>query len=757
MVENDFVIGPDQPDDLRFQRPYFLLPLQGSDETRAPVATVPLAAVPQGKAQGETGGAPVLAEEEARLLAWARKMEERQHPVTDVFIFSHGWHRNLLGAVSAYDRLLSRYSLLWHSGRLPVSDSLQDGAPEPLDGEPEENFSPLFIGLHWHSDPGQDGWVDAEGRRSKADFLRNVEALFRSVAPSTKVSAAAAETVFARDFEDLFEVMSQISAPGKDAVSDHAINERALALTWRLHNYVLKVAPAASQAEKVTALWRCYFEAEPRGLFLDQSEKPGLYLTLGKAMGNLAQFIFGAVGLGVVVGPLLGALGRISNWLPSPAQVLQWFKDLGASLSQSPAAFASRNGDEFGAWLGSVWDARFQALEWLAWPVVAWLVSMAILGLASRYKLRTERILKARRQGEQKREQKREAGEPEPGQPAHALHEQKFQPTGTVPDWMLLVPWLYAQLVCTLPLAVYGLLSYSLGLGLIFTWVGRKLKLRSSYDERLGERGAPPPSMRVREGAYVSERLVRGRFKHVLSALARWPLAWAQKAASADGSVMRWASQLDSYLAFFDMQGRGVECGALAAEKIAALVEHSSSLQNARLHFIGHSFGALVVCNTARHLAMNREFKGRLGSLCLLEAALASNWFEGEATLQQKMPVIAAIYSRYDSANGFYFPFANVGRYAAGYVGLLDEAPHFVPHQRGFYASLVRPPELGLGHALHEEKPIVVNIDASRLITGGSITSGGSHTLVYRDDVLHLVWAVVRLARRARRKLPDRP
>ena len=85
---------------------------------------------------------------------------------------------------------------------------------------------------------------------------------------------------------------------------------------------------------------------------------------------------------------------------------------------------------------------------------------------------------------------------------------------------------------------------------------------------------------------------------------------------------------------------------------------------------------------------------------------------------------------------------ASVGRYAAGFVGLLEDGD-FKLQQRGFYASLVRPPRLEV--RLSPDGQAVVNLDASRLINGGAIASGGGHSLVFRDDVIHLLWPVIRL------------
>ena len=38
-----------------------------------------------------------------------------------------------------------------------------------------------------------------------------------------------------------------------------------------------------------------------------------------------------------------------------------------------------------------------------------------------------------------------------------------------------------------------------------------------------------------------------------------------------------------------------------------------------------------------------------------------------------------------------------------------------------------------------------INLDASRLIFGGTVATGGGHSLIHKDDVVHLVWSALRL------------
>jgi hypothetical protein len=79
--------------------------------------------------------------------------------------------------------------------------------------------------------------------------------------------------------------------PGKDALSDCGIDTRAPDLTKTLYHYRLRVAPEAPSSEKIAAAWTCYFEADARGVHLDQGDPPAPYLSPLKAIVNLIKFV----------------------------------------------------------------------------------------------------------------------------------------------------------------------------------------------------------------------------------------------------------------------------------------------------------------------------------------------------------------------------------------------------------------------------------------------------------------------------------
>jgi pimeloyl-ACP methyl ester carboxylesterase len=212
------------------------------------------------------------------------------------------------------------------------------------------------------------------------------------------------------------------------------------------------------------------------------------------------------------------------------------------------------------------------------------------------------------------------------------------------------------------------------------------------------------------------------------------------------------------------MQRKGVEAGRQAGEFVARLHGECPALRDARIHLIGHSFGGLVVVNAARYLTARKaggELPGlRLHTLCLLQAAIASNWFEDEpAILEAFGGAIGCIYSGYDTANGFYYPLANNSRRASGFVGLCNMGGDAAAGKGltpvtlgkgGLFASLAEPPRLAdalakAGKPGGAETAWLLNLDASRLIYQGPVAAGGGHVDIFKDDVIHLTWAVTRL------------
>ncbi len=256
-------IGPDKENILE-KRPYFLIPLL------------------------ETDNAPTTESKEEKLEALlGRIVASVNAPISDIYVISHGWHRNLFGGVSAYDRLMSRLSGLMHRGRIILP----------------QNYNPLFIALHWHSDPGRDGWIDEQGRRSKDSFLENARRCFNY--------SSATSVDFTNTFEDIFELFSRMSA--SDTNAEEVLASYPKSVSDRLANYSLanSLGDGESLGEKVATVWRCYHEATIKGSQEDQTVAPGARHTVWETLGGIVKILL----------PLLG-FASLGSWalkqIPKP-------------------------------------------------------------------------------------------------------------------------------------------------------------------------------------------------------------------------------------------------------------------------------------------------------------------------------------------------------------------------------------------------------------------------------------------------------
>ncbi len=103
--DDPFLVGPDRKPDLRSRRPYFLLPVLGRAQRHLRTSAI------------------------NRIRDWLKGSGK---PITDVFVLSHGWHRNFFSAMAAYDRIVARLTQLIGRGAI----------------DPPPGFNPLFIAVH---------------------------------------------------------------------------------------------------------------------------------------------------------------------------------------------------------------------------------------------------------------------------------------------------------------------------------------------------------------------------------------------------------------------------------------------------------------------------------------------------------------------------------------------------------------------------------------------------------------------------------
>jgi hypothetical protein len=648
--EREFEIGPDKTTDLRECRPYFLVPML------------------------ELATPEIHQRIIERINAAATAADKAGKPVTDVFVISHGWHRNFFDAVAAYDRLLSRFVLLKHRDRLQGGNTV----------------NPLLVCLHWHSDPGQDNWVDPAGRRSKSDFVSSACAKFDLLPNSTRI--------ITNDFEDIFQFFSEISAPGIRPF-DLLFDERAREYLGWLNEYALHEASDATVSEKATVLWRCFQESTPRKPVNDQDERPGRFRSLLHAVLSVINFAVSALGVAALAGLLFRVLPPASGWW-GVRTIFRWW----GALQDTAHGLAAPYGGLVG-WL--VYNGA------MAGFTVAVLAAASVIGW---FYLRLA---------------------------ASRTRDRGGRAGGHTP-YPAIIAWLPMQLLLIAPALLFLFVTMLFGRLLsVFTKDGRVPGL---YDERDGLRDQSDPT------PAASPRIRWGLFE-----LGRIPVRLLRDAVGATSKVQALGSSLDKQLAFLEMQVKGVSTGREAGGLIAEIVEKAPLLANARFHLVGHSFGCLVVANLVRRLALDSVVRQRfrthvagkqVASVCMLEAALASNWFEGEPRVKEMVSgVISSIYSRYDSATGFFYPVANNSRLAAGSVGMYGGST-FTAELRSHFVILVTTPNLddkqfggtGAIRAAHSS-PRIFNLDASRMVYSGPVTSGGAHTDIFKEDVIQLCWA----------------
>lgn len=676
-------------------------------------------------------------------------------PVTDIFVFSHGWHRNFFAAVAAYDQLVSRFTLLLRRERLV----------------PPAPFHPLFLAFHWHSDPGQDGWVDKSGRRRKRAFLELVEETFQRPAEPVE-RGQPKEKRFTTVFEDIFQLLARMSAPGTDCLTDQELRSQAHDLAGRLEPFSLREAPDADISIKIVAVWSCYHQSVPIRILHDQDDPPKRFNSVWDSVKTLANFVVGVVGIGVVLGwvfhlswgnvrgELISVCTRLVE-LPFWTTLARWLVDLPLFGPRFPAIGHRAEGIWLG--IGTVWGRQWRIGEVhlpLGMAAVVLFASLIVLCTAA-----VNSWLKG----------------PD--------HEPKNMPLLPV------AAWLPVQVVFAAPLLLTAFLYFFVG-GPILSllgWMGFHPTL-GLYDERDGKRNSVPPPHLYPETSRFRQRVSRAAIwlsspRRIFAWIARLPLSWVRKCVAPDSVVANLAEAIDNQFDFWEMQRLGVEAGREAAaflEKMLTPQRRPDTPENiaiagikedVRLHFIGHSFGGLVITNAARRLALNKDQAVRAKdvgtyrrvnphSLILLQAAVASSWFEKEEILRRSVKgAVANIYSRYDTANGFYYPLANSGRQAAGSVGLFgvgrDEikgSPRAVETvgKGGRLASLVEPPDLASWAATPaDDAPYLLNLDASRLISEGNVALGGGHGDIFKDDIVNLAWAVMRLKMSAPAETPS--
>ena len=285
------IIGPhqNQNDDPRLCRPYFVIHLDPNDESS------PFREGMQ------------ISEEIINEISDTCAKINSGISFSDIFIISHGWHRNFYSAISAYDRLLSRLKTLYSRKKLITPES----------------FNPLFITLHWHSDPGENTWRDPSGRKNKDSFIDNVKKTFK-VDENRNPKLETSE--FLDIIETAFDVLARwcVSTPSVDNVNSDTNNITA---SWQkvrsnLNNLEIIDAPKIQDIPtKTMLLWDCYHRATSRRPLSNQTERPQSRVDPWTALARISGFLLAISGIVIPEKIVPFALPAIKNILFWPVKL----------------------------------------------------------------------------------------------------------------------------------------------------------------------------------------------------------------------------------------------------------------------------------------------------------------------------------------------------------------------------------------------------------------------------------------------------
>jgi hypothetical protein len=673
-VEREFVTV-----DLQTTRPYFLIPFLDQDDIRVDDPSAPV---------------PVAALDLVRATKRLKEYLAKSGPITDVYVVSHGWHRNLYSATAAYDRIISRFATLRRRGRIKT-------------GEP---FNPLFLTLHWHSDLGENGWVDHLGRRDRDSFLRLV---FERLKPRKDGISSG---TMRNTFEDLFELFVKMSSPNIGALAP-GIQDDARDFSSTFTEYTIRDAEDATPDEVIAAAWSCYHEAEVAKPVVEQQERPRPFSSVSSYLTKMVQIVVGVAGIGTVLGLVFKSQMLADIW--------EWVRDKAETAASIIPGYQNWNTE---AKL-MLWSGLVYLLLWLV--VVVGIKRVKVL--SESYPTRFRSTLG----------------------PLSMAAWLILQVVHSIPIllYCLLSPILSAPVVALAMSAVFGALLYFYrhpwyiaGIIIPITFLVYRSSLYS-------EKGDGDSTWWQRVGLFARKALVK---------IARYPIRTVQSVTDRDSRSMQLWQAVDNQLAFWDMVEKAVESAHRAGEWLFDRIDEVPTGEDGkpvigpetRVHLFGHSHGGLLVMNLARCIAANRKPEHpKLQTVATVNGAFMSAWLEGEKKLIESVQgCIAAVYSRYDVANSFWYPMANSGRRSAGYVGLYFPTQPEVLATPLPYAFLSTTPNLVQRIAKYEPAKVpkqikIVNIDGSRLVFDGPIIPQGSHNDIFKDEVVQLLWATTQFER----------
>jgi hypothetical protein len=495
-----------------------------------------------------------------------------------------------------------------------------------------------------------------------------------------------------------------------------------------LDQYTIRDAPAASPPEVYATAWTCYHEAPISKPVSEQDEAPGEFTRPFAYVAAIFRIAAAVLGISALVGLILR-----NPWVLSNIRVVgAWLQDA-----------ATRVIPTFGSW--PTWQKTLLGIA--AVYLLAWLtVGIVVLLYRRRGKLDPDAIRPGPLLDPRIRKQRRAKG---------------LKLVGTL-------AWAFLQVIHALPILIYCLVSpifSSIYLQLLFvafiSWyawstpwlmslavVSLLMFLFSRY--QFQERSAIRQESFSLDSFFVAIGNGMNWVRRLLVGFARQPIQAIYPAVSPDDRALPAWMAVDNQFAFWDMVQKAVRSAERAADWMTFLCNtHPDKLHSGtRIHLFGHSHGGLLTMNLGRNLSKTRaDGHPKLQSVTTICGAFMSSWLRGEKKLVGDVAgSISCIYSRYDVANSFWYPLANIGRKAAGFVGLWLGDPHPNPliGEPLPYASISSVPDLAhriesVGRDPQVKK--VLNIDASRIIYEGPVIPQGAHNDIFKDDVVLLLWA----------------
>ncbi|MBX3118766.1 MAG: hypothetical protein KF784_06845 [Fimbriimonadaceae bacterium] len=748
--------------DARFSRPYCLIPITDDlvsgayvdpkDETKLrplPESSSPVKLFLRRRKKQPPNGLESFGQARKNV---SEVVRNKTSPITDVYIFSHGWHRNFYSALSAYDRILSRFSELFARGRLK---HVPDG------------YNPLFLAVHYHSDTGEDDWVDYSGRKEKGSFMRLVEERLEPIAPiSPKIRAE-----MKSDFEDLFDLFSKLSAPEVDPfaprLGSDAYDLGAMLNKYRPSDYDAGPGRPANvtQEEVLTIAWTCYHESDNQKATTEQDDDASRFVSVTKWLMMIINVVIAGAGLATVIGFITQSKALKEGVMNLATRVVK--EVFPQSLS---------------------WTTLSQAAFWIGvWTAILWLI-FGVIFLTSRDREYMQGEEDAQESLDPRwRKARRKGGLKAVGTLIYLL----LQTVHAIPIllYCLVTPFFATMPALLAMIAISGgLVYFNLGLpsdniAAWSLWAGASalsiftlIFSRVQFQERIGKAGEAPSV--YRQGFRSRWRFGVQTPRKILLGFARFPAIVVAKMMKSDERVRPLWVAIENQFAFWRMSRKATVTGEYVFRFLKGIVDEeqrdskenkrANNLAGARIHLLAHSHGGLVVANAARWIANDKDLVEspidteeneetpestpkermlKLQTVCTINGAFMSTWYEKENVLLDTVKgCVASIYSRYDVANSFWYPLANLGRKSAGYVGLWLGDPHPAPliGEPLPSASLIESPNFAdrirrIGRDPKGKK--VLNIDGSRLVFAGPALPQGSHNDVYKDETVLLFWA----------------